>query len=65
MRLTDEQCNDFRRMQGSFNDMVNGIFEAGRMTGAQESIDCILAMIEPCGEAMDAIEEYFDFSGRK
>lgn len=38
-RLTDEQCNEFRRMRGSFNDMVNGIFEAGRMTGAQESVE--------------------------
>lgn len=63
--LTDAQCEEFRCMRGSFNDMVRGIFESGRMTGAQQSIDCILNMIEPCVEAMDVIEEYFDFSGRK
>lgn len=38
-RLTDGQCNKFRRMPGSFNDMVNGIFEAGRMAGAQECVE--------------------------
>ena len=27
--LTDEQCNEFRRMPGSFNDMVRAIYEAG------------------------------------
>lgn len=37
--LTDKQCDDFRRLPGSFNDMLRKVFEAGRMTGAQESIE--------------------------
>jgi len=29
--LTDEECNKFRRHPGSFNEMVNAIYEAGRL----------------------------------
>jgi hypothetical protein len=29
-RLTDDECDVFRRMPLSFNDMVRAIFEAGR-----------------------------------
>ena len=28
-KLTDEQCDEFRRLQMSFNDMVRAIYEAG------------------------------------
>lgn len=28
--LTDEQCNEFRRLPVSFNDMVRAIYNAGR-----------------------------------
>jgi hypothetical protein len=31
-RLTDEQCDAFRRLPASFNDMVRAIFEAGRQS---------------------------------
>lgn len=29
MRLTDEQCDSFRRHPGSFNDMIRAVYEAG------------------------------------
>ena len=29
MRLTDEQCDEFRRLPLSFRDMVRAIYEAG------------------------------------
>jgi len=28
--LTDDQCNEFRRLPLSFNDMVRAIYDAGR-----------------------------------
>lgn len=75
--LTDNQCDDFRRLPGSFNDMVRKIFEAGRMTGAQEACDVIwpergtvsqFAKAENCeafnlglSTAIRAIENHFDF----
>ena len=34
--LTDEQCNEFRRLQMSFNDIVRAIYEAGRASKAAE-----------------------------
>ena len=34
--LTDEQCNEFRRLPMSFNDMVRAIYEAGRASKAAE-----------------------------
>jgi hypothetical protein len=37
-RLTDDECDVFRRMPLSFNDMVRAIFEAGR---AEERERCI------------------------
>jgi hypothetical protein len=60
-RLTDEQCDEFRRTRGSFNDMVRVIFEAGRMDAAQTC--CELAMEYEGGRCgmYDKIEEHFDF----
>ena len=57
-RLTDDQCNEFRRLPGSFNDMVRKIYEAGRMTGAQEC--CELSQQHGCG-MLEIIENHFDF----
>lgn len=37
--LTDEQCNEFRRLPMSFNDMVRAIYEAGRASKAAEYAD--------------------------
>ena len=34
--LTDEQCDEFRRLPLSFNDMVRAIYEAGRASKAAE-----------------------------
>lgn len=60
-RLTDEQCNEFRRSRGTFNDMVRAIFEAGRMDAAKDCYD--LAQEYEGGRCgmCDKIEEYFDF----
>ena len=37
--LTDEQCDEFRRLPGTFNDMVRAIYEAGRASKAAEYAD--------------------------
>lgn len=34
--LTDEQCNEFRRFPGSFNDMVRAIYKAGIQYAAEQ-----------------------------
>jgi len=34
--LTEEQCDEFRRLPGTFNDMVRAIYEAGRASQAAE-----------------------------
>jgi hypothetical protein len=34
--LTNEQCDEFRRLPLSFNDMVRAIYEAGRASKAAE-----------------------------
>ena len=34
--LTDKQCDEFRRLPGTFNDMVRAIYEAGRASKAAE-----------------------------
>jgi hypothetical protein len=40
--LTDEQCDDFRRLPGSFNDMVRAIYRAGRESTATPPADAAL-----------------------
>ena len=37
--LTDDQCDKFRRLPVSFNDMVRAIYEAGRASKAAEYAD--------------------------
>mgnify|MGYP000918285970 CR=1 FL=1 len=37
--LTDDQCNEFRSLPVSFNDMVRAIYEAGRASKAAEYAD--------------------------
>lgn len=34
--LTEEQCAEFRRLPGTFNDMIRDIYEAGRASKAAE-----------------------------
>lgn len=41
--LTDEQCDAFRRLPGSFNDMVRAIYRAGRESTATPPADAALA----------------------
>lgn len=57
-QLTDEQCNNFRRTKGDFNNMVNVIYNAGRMSAAQEAYDCVFGTID---ESRLRIEDHFDF----
>lgn len=37
MMLTDEQCNEFRRLPLSFNDMVRAIHGAGRQQAFEDA----------------------------
>ena len=37
--LTEEQCAEFRRLPGTFNDMIRDIYEAGRASKAAEYAD--------------------------
>jgi hypothetical protein len=57
-QLTEEQCDNFRRTRGDFNNMVNTIYQAGRMSAAQEAYDCVFSTID---ESRSRIEEHFDF----
>lgn len=41
MNLTDKQCDEFRRMPGSFNDMVRAIYAAGRKAGLEEALSAL------------------------
>lgn len=59
--LTDEECNAFRRLPGSFNDMIRKTRYAGIMAGAQKC--CELAEYYEGGKygMYDLIEDVFDF----
>lgn len=37
--LTDEECEAFRKLPGSFNDMVRTVFAAGVVTGKSLTIE--------------------------
>lgn len=38
-QLTEEQCEEFRRMPGSFNEMVRAIYRAGFYKGALAALE--------------------------
>lgn len=59
--LTDNQCDELRRLPGSFNDMLRKVHECGRMVGATEAVEQLLDMVAPDGPSIDAIEDFFDF----
>ena len=43
--LTDEQCDEFRRMNCSFRDMIRAAYAAGRKAGLEEAaVKCIELM---------------------
>ena len=46
--LTDEQCEKFRRLPGSFNDMVRAIYEAG-IAANQAKLDIAVDALEYIG----------------
>ena len=48
--LTDEQCMEFRRMPGSFNDMVRAIHAAGVQAERER---CARVAVEICGYTLD------------
>jgi hypothetical protein len=60
MKLSDEQCDDLRRLPGSFNDMVRKIFEIGRMDAAQEAAE-VMKKSYPKSGCYRIIESHFDF----
>lgn len=53
--LTDEQCNEFRRLPGSFNDMVRAIHEAGRQQMKEEAAR-VVESIYSNNESEDAMQ---------
>lgn len=58
--LTDEQCNEFRRLPMSFNDMVRAIYEAGRASKAAEYAD---VPPEKFKALYRAIQHVIDYAG--
>jgi predicted double-glycine peptidase len=44
--LTDEQCNEFRRMNCSFNDMVRAIYKAGYEHGITDMESLVLMQMD-------------------
>ena len=58
--LTDEQCEEFRRLPESFNDMVRAIYEAGMATNqaklgiAVEALEYIGVLYPELGKGMQA-----------
>ena len=55
--LTDEQCEEFRRLPGSFNDMVRAIYEAG-MVANQAKLGIAVY-------ALEQIAPYWNIDGVK
>ena len=51
MRLTDKQCDEFRRLPCSFNDMVRAIHEAGR--GEAERLAAEVAALTAQSNVLD------------
>ena len=65
--ITDEQCDEFRRLPGSFNDMVRAIYRAGRESTATPPADAALAdvlKVVECqlGHAADVSATYVAFT---
>jgi len=51
--LSDEQCDEFRRYNGSFNDMVRFIYSAGQLIERERCA----ALCESLGTATNGIYE--------
>ena len=56
--LTDEQCNEFRRLPMSFNDMVRAIYEAGRASKAAEYADVPPEKFKGLYRAIQPVADY-------
>ena len=37
MKLTDEQCDNYRRLDASFDNMLRAAFEDGQLSGKSEA----------------------------
>lgn len=59
--LTDEQCDEFRRLPGSFNDMVRAIYQAGM--GARQESDAVIARNMVIGDG-EQISKTYDHACR-
>ena len=44
--LTDEQCNEFRVLRCSFNDMVRAIYKAGYEHGIEDMESLVLMQMD-------------------
>ena len=55
MSLTDEQCNEFKRSKGTFDDMVRAIYEAGQ---ADEREACAEMCIDDAKRSRDFAEPF-------
>lgn len=56
--LTDEQCDEFRRLSGRFNDMLRATHEAGRDAGRDSERKRLIALLESF--VRDAPDNYSD-----
>lgn len=50
--LSDAQCQAFRSMQGSFNEMVRAIYRAGHAKGASEAIATLRPLVQDVSEQL-------------
>jgi hypothetical protein len=50
--LSDAQCQVFRSMPGSFNDMVRAIYRAGHAKGASEAIAALRPLVQDVSEQL-------------
>lgn len=50
--LSDAQCQAFRSMPGSFNEMVRAIYRAGHAKGASEAIATLRPLVQDVSEQL-------------
>jgi len=67
--LTDEECEYFRRLPGSFNDMVRAIHDAGAERGISEALisvsHAVLEEREACANIFsDELKKYHPGNGK-
>ena len=56
--LTDEQCDEFRRTPGSFNNMVREIFKAGYNKSEKDTMNILLDLTHRFNETQRLRKKY-------